>query len=276
MTDYLSVCVEAARAGGAVLLDWQHRFKAKEKGPKDLVTEADVAAQEVIRGILLKAFPDHDFLGEEEAADRKAQGLSPIPPRRSEFRWIVDPLDGTANYVHRLQNFAVSIGLERGTDLIAGCVLDPVSGECFTAAAGAGAHLNGRPIQTSGCGRLEEAMAVVSFSPNVPRGSIEITRFIELLHAAQAVRRLGSAALNLCYVAAGRLDSYWATSVAAWDVAAGILIVREAGGTVTNIRGGPLNIECPEMLASASQPLHAETLELLQRAEQIHHGVKTP
>jgi myo-inositol-1(or 4)-monophosphatase len=253
-------------------MDWRDRFQAREKGPKDLVTEADVSAQEAIRGILLKSFPDHDFLGEEEAADRKAQGFVPIPPRRSDFRWIVDPLDGTANYVHRLQTFAVSIGLEQGNELIAGCVFDPISDECYTAVRGGGALLNGRRIQTSGCRNLASAMVAVSFSPNVPRGSIEITRFIEVLHAAQAVRRLGSAALNLCYLAAGRLDSYWATSVSAWDVAAGVLILREAGGTVTDIHGTALDLERPEMLASASEPLHAETLEILRRAERIHAG----
>jgi myo-inositol-1(or 4)-monophosphatase len=272
MADFLSVCVEAARAGGAVLLDWRDRFAAREKGPKDLVTEADVAAQETIRGILLKAFPDHDFLGEEEAADRKAKGLAPIPPRKSDFRWIVDPLDGTANYVHRLQTFAVSIGLQQGSELVAGCVFDPISDEIYTAVRGGGAKLNGRPIRASNCQRLSAAMVAVSFSPNVPRGSIEITRFIEVLHAAQATRRLGSAALNLCYLAAGRLDSYWATSLAAWDIAAGVLILREAGGIVTDIRGTPLDMEKPEMLASASDALHAETLEVLRQAERIHAG----
>ncbi|MDX1947463.1 MAG: inositol monophosphatase family protein [Pirellulaceae bacterium] len=276
MPDFLEVCVEAAQAGGEVLLDWQHRFKPREKGPKDLVTEADVAAQEAIRGILLRAFPDHDFLAEEEAADRKSQGLAPIPPRRSEFRWIVDPLDGTANYVHKLQNFAVSIALEQGSELIAGCILDPISRECFTARRGGGALLNGQAIRASQCQSLDEAMVAVSFSANVPRGSIEITRFIEVLHAAQSVRRLGSAALNLCYVASGRLDAYWATSVAAWDVAAGILILREAGGIVTQVDGKPLDIEKPEMLASCGPAVHAQALAMLRRAEQVHRGKVEP
>src|SRR5687767_546157 len=111
MSDFLPTCVEAARAAGQVLLDWQSHFTVREKGRNDLVTEADVAAQEAIRSIVLKAFPDHDFLSEEEAADRKAQGL-PTPPRRSRFRWIVDPLDGTANYVHGMPAYAVSIALE--------------------------------------------------------------------------------------------------------------------------------------------------------------------
>jgi len=269
MSDFLPTCVEAARAAGKVLLDWQLRFTVREKGRNDLVTEADVAAQEVIRQIVLKTFPDHDFLSEEEAADRKVQNL-PTPPRRSRFRWIVDPLDGTANYVHRLPAYAVSIALEHGSDLVCGCVLDPTSGECYTAALGQGAALNGKPIRVSGCQTLEQAMVAVSFPPNVPRGSIEITRFVEVLHAAQSVRRLGSAALNLCYIGAGRLDSYWATSVSAWDVAAGVLVVREAGGMVTDIRGTPLEIDRPELVAAGSPELHAQVLQTLRHAAAEH------
>jgi myo-inositol-1(or 4)-monophosphatase len=269
MSDYLPVAVEAARAAGAVLIDWQSRFSVREKGINDLVTEADVAAQETVRQIVLKAFPDHDFLGEEEAAEWKARGL-PTPERRSPYRWIVDPLDGTANYVHHLPAYAVSIALEHDDQIVCGCVFDPSSNECFTAAHNAGAALNGRPIRASTCQNLASAMVAVSFPPNVPRGSIEITRFIEVLHAAQSVRRLGSAALNLCYIGVGRLDSYWATSVSAWDVAAGVLIVREAGGIVTDIRGTPLAIDRPEMLAASTPQLHAEVRTLLDRAQGLH------
>lgn len=269
MSEFLPVTIEAARAAGKVLLDWQSRFSVREKGTNDLVTEADVAAQETIRKIVLKAFPDHDFLGEEDAADRKAQGLPPAL-RRSPYRWIVDPLDGTANYVHGLPAYAVSIALEHGTQILCGCVFDPTSGECYTAQNGGGAALNGKAIRVSNCQTLSKAMVAVSFPPNVPRGSIEITRFVEVLHTAQSVRRLGSAALNLCYIGAGRLDSYWATSVSAWDVAAGVLIVREAGGIVTDIRGTPLAIDRPEMLAASSSGLHAEVRTMLDRAEVIH------
>ena len=269
MSEFLPVTIEAARAAGKVLLDWQSRFSVREKGTNDLVTEADIAAQESIRKIVLKAFPDHDFLGEEDAADRKAQGLPPAQ-RRSPYRWIVDPLDGTANYVNGLPAYAVSIALEHGDQIVCGCVFDPTSGECYTAQNGGGAALNGKAIRVSNCQTLSKAMVAVSFPPNVPRGSIEITRFVEVLHTAQSVRRLGSAALNLCYIGAGRLDSYWATSVSAWDVAAGVLIVREAGGIVTDIRGTPLAIDRPEMLAASSTGLHAEVRTMLDRAEVIH------
>jgi myo-inositol-1(or 4)-monophosphatase len=269
MSEFLPITIEAARAAGKVLIDWQSRFSVREKGTNDLVTEADVAAQETIRQFVLKAFPDHDFLGEEDAADRKAQGLPPAE-RRSPYRWIVDPLDGTANYVHGMPAYAVSIALEHGDQIVCGCVFDPTSGECYTAQIGGGAHLNGKSIRVSNCQTLEKAMVAVSFPPNVPRGSIEITRFVEVLHTAQSVRRLGSAALNLCYIGAGRLDSYWATSVSAWDVAAGVLIVREAGGIVTDVRGTPLAIDRPEMLAASSTALHAEVRALLDRVEAMH------
>jgi myo-inositol-1(or 4)-monophosphatase len=266
MPDPLTVCLEAAHRGGEVLLDWQTRFSHKEKAPKDLVTEADVASQNAIREIIRDAFPDHDFLAEEEAADRVAKGLPAIPPRRSEYRWIVDPLDGTANYVHRLQAFAVSIALQRGDEVVLGVVYDPISEECFTARRGEGAFLNGLPIQASGCNRIEQAMVAVSFSANVERGSVEIARFVETLHACQSVRRLGSAALNLGYLAAGRLDAYFATSVCAWDVAAGFLLVKEAGGQVTSLTGGPCDLERPEFLSTASPELHSQMLAILESA----------
>jgi myo-inositol-1(or 4)-monophosphatase len=270
MPDFLSVCLEAAHRGGAELLDWQSRFSPKEKGPKDLVTEADVASQTAIRHVLLGAFPDHDFLAEEEAAERLARGEAPIPPRRAEYRWIVDPLDGTANYVHRLQTYAVSIALQHRDQVILGVVYDPVSEECFIAKRGEGALLNGLPIKASGCVRLDQAMIAVSFSSNVERGSIEITRFVEALHSCRSVRRLGSAALNLAYLASGRLDAYWATSVQAWDVAAGILLVQEAGGVATSIDGSPLNLEIPQFLASACPQLHTQMLDILKTAERQH------
>src|SRR5690349_4471368 len=196
MPEPLEVCLEAARAGGRALLDWQNRFTRREKGRADFVTEADLASQEVIRQIVRKAFPDHDFLGEEDAADRRSKGLSPIPERRSEFRWIVDPLDGTTNYVHHLPGYAVSIGLQRQDELLLSVVFDPLSEECFVAERGKGATLNGSPLATSRCQVARDALVAVSFSPHVNRQSPEIQRFIEILLHCQSVRRMGSAALN--------------------------------------------------------------------------------
>jgi myo-inositol-1(or 4)-monophosphatase len=265
MPDFLEVCLSAANHAGQILLDWQDRFRPRAKAPKDLVTEADVAAQDAIQGILHKAFPDHDFLGEEEAADRQAQGLAPIPPRRSDYRWIVDPLDGTMNYVHRLPGFAVSIALQHQSDIILGVIFDPISQEQFVAVRGQGATLNGRPLQTSSCSKAADALVAISFSPHVTRDSPEISRFVEILLACQSLRRMGSAALNLAYVAAGRLDAYMATSVSIWDVAAGLLMVQEAGGSYAAIDGSPLNLERPEFIAAASQPLQNELVQIIAR-----------
>lgn len=265
MPDFLEVCRAAALAGGDALMSWRDRFSTREKAPRDLVTEADLASQRTIREVLLGAFPDHDFLGEE--VDPALRPAAKAGTNQAAYRWIVDPLDGTANYVHQLQAFAVSIALEFHGQVIAGTVYDPVSGELFHAAAGKGAYLNGKRLTTSGCLDPNQAMIAVSFPPQVERDSVEVRRFVEALVACQSVRRLGSAALNLAYLAAGRLDSYWATSVKIWDVAAGILLVREAGGVVTHIRGGDLDLETPEFLASASHPLHEQILRLLAAAE---------
>jgi myo-inositol-1(or 4)-monophosphatase len=252
---FLSVCLEAAERGGQALLDWQDRFTPREKGPKDLVSQADLAAQEAIRTCILKAFPDHDFLSEEEAADRKAKGLPAISERRSDYRWIVDPLDGTTNYIHHLPGYAVSIALQCGSQIELGVVFDPLAKECFVAERGKGAKLNGKPLQTSGCVDLNKALVAVSFSPHVSRDSPEIKRFVEILLASQSVRRMGSAALNLCYVAAGRLDGYLATSVSIWDVAAGLLMVDEAQGKTAGLNGSAIILDRPELLAAASPEL---------------------
>ena len=265
MNDFLAVAERAARAGGKVLLEWRDKFQWREKAPRDLVTEADIASQTVIREILLTAFPDHDFLGEEQIA-------APTPSGRpgAEFRWLVDPLDGTSNYVHKLQTFAVSIALERRGEVLAGVVYDPVVEECYTATRGGGACLNGKPIQTSGCGKIDEALVAVSFSSQLPRGSIEVSRFLEVLHSSQSVRRLGSAALNLAYLAAGRLDAYYATSVQSWDVAAGLLLVEEAGGLVSSLDGGTFQLHKPQFVAVSTRSLQREVFQLLARAEAAH------
>ncbi len=268
MDEFITICEQAARAGGAVLLDWQDRITAREKGPRDLVTEADVASQSEIQRILMAAFPDHAFLGEEDAAAEvtlvKTENSASTSSR---FRWIVDPLDGTTNYVHGLPAYSVSVALQRDGELLVGTVFDPILDECYSASAGRGAFLNGRPLRTSPCSTVSQALVAASFSANVPRGSIEVTRFIEVLHSCQALRRLGSAALNLCYLAAGRLDAYWATSVKIWDVAAGILLVREAGGVVSDITGKPLNLADPALVAAATPELHEELLSVLARAD---------
>jgi len=254
--DYIRVCEEAVRAGGAVVLDWVGRVEVRMKGPADLVTQADLASQEAVRRTVLGAFPDHCLLGEEDAPAQS-------PPRRAEYRWIVDPLDGTTNYVHRVPHYAVSLALERQGALLVGAVYDPNRDECFTAVAGQGARLNGRPIRTSATGTLAESLAVVGFPPGVRPDSPDLLVFQKAVHRCQSILRTGSSSLNLCYLAAGRFDAHWSFGTKVWDVAAGVLIVREAGGVVTAPDGGPFVLEDGHLLAAANPQLHGQVREVV-------------
>jgi myo-inositol-1(or 4)-monophosphatase len=252
MPDFLAVCEEAARAGGAVLQQWVERFTVHEKGPSDLVTDADFASQEAVRQILLKAFPDHDFLSEEQPA---APGSVASEPR---FRWILDPLDGTTNYVHRIPDYAVSLALERGGEVLAATVFNPVHDECYTAAKGRGAFLNGKRLHTSEVSTLENAVVAASFPPRIAADSPILADFMRIIVASQSVRRTGSSALNLAYIGAGRFDAFWARDTKVWDVAAGYLIVCEAGGVMTSLDGSPFRLDHPQFIAAANEPLHRE------------------
>lgn len=257
MNEFLKTCEQAARVGGQVLVDWIGRFQSREKGDRDLVTDADLASQKEIRQILLAKYPDHAFLGEEG---------EPIGDARSEYRWLVDPLDGTTNYVHQIPHYCVSIALAHRQAWICGTVFDPISGECFTAAASEGAYLNGNRLRVSRTDQIGNSVVAVSFPPHVEPASREIGEFERVILACQTIRRTGSAALNLCYVAAGRFDAYWIGATQPWDVAAGVLMIREAGGIVTAPDGGPLNPDRPRLVAAATKPLHEELLRLLRGA----------
>ncbi|MEX2120388.1 MAG: inositol monophosphatase family protein [Pirellulales bacterium] len=254
IADFQRVCEETAIEAGRLLLDWRGRFNVREKGPSDLVTEADLASQELIRGRLLDAFPGHGFLAEENLS---------IASRDQGFRWIVDPLDGTTNYVHGLSNYAVSIALEQSGRLVVGTVYDPAAEECFSAAVGMGAYVNRQPIHASATQQLSEALVATSFSAEVHREDRQIADFIEVLLRCRATRRMGSSALNLCYLAAGRFDAYWATTTQAWDIAAGALLVREAGGVITSLDGGALDLDRPEFVAAGTALLHGQLLALV-------------
>ncbi len=205
---FLSAAKAAARSAGRVLVEMLETAAVREKSPKDLVTDADVAAQKIIHSSLMQRFPTHRFLGEESDDAYAKVDLDRLAS--DEWCWVVDPIDGTANYVHRLPNFAVSIGLVRGGESEVGVVYDPMADEMFSAIRHRGAWLNDKPIKTSSCTTMDQALIAASFPPNIQRGSIEVEQFLEVLVAAQSVRRLGSAALNLCYVGCGRLDGYWA------------------------------------------------------------------
>lgn len=257
---WLTSAEAAARQAGQILIDLKGRVRAREKAPADLVTEADFAAQQAIEERLRADFPDFYFIGEES----EAPSLAPPAMHAEAYCWIVDPLDGTTNFVHGLDNYCVSIALRQGADIILGVIYDPNRDQLFHGLRGQGAFVNGERLQVSRTEQLSQALVASSFAARVPPESPEVRRFVQVLHRARAVRRLGSAALNLCYVAAGQLDAYWATSVQLWDVAAGLLLVDESGGTLSDITGEPLDLDAPQFLVAATRPLHDEMLRTLR------------
>ncbi len=323
LAECLEVAIAASRAAGKKIVDMLYSAEVYEKSSKDLVTDADIAAQAIIFEVILARFPHHQFVGEEGGAPTgpmkpepmkpepmalatgfdvatvcqiapEASGYgsgkmplsSPQPPTGIEsaekspeivssivppdcWCWVVDPIDGTANYVHRFPNFAVSIALVRDGISYAGVVYDPMADELFSAVIGEGARLNDQPIHCSSCEQIDRALIAASFPPNVQRGCVEIEQFIEVLVEAQSLRRLGSAALNLCYVACGRLDGYWAGKVRSWDVAAGILIAEEAGCKLTRMNGSPFVLDLGDLTVASSAPLHAELLGCLNRVTNL-------
>ena len=255
---YFRAACEAARVGGDVLRSYRGKFTTSEKSPKDLVTDADLASQKAIREFIFAKFPKHAFLGEESTPDERQKALASDRPL-----WVVDPLDGTANYVHNLQNYAVSVALVSGADVVVGAVFDPTSNSMFSASIDGPATLNNRVIRCSQCTQLDQAMVACSFPAGVKRTDPEVGQFVVVLERCQSIRRLGSAALNLCYVAAGSLDAYWVQTIQPWDVAAGYLIAQRAGAKLSNTSGGAFELWKPNILASSSEALHQSLLDCL-------------
>lgn len=235
----LDAATEAARRGAEVLEGWRGRFTAREKGRADLVSEADLASQEAVKASLLGRFPDHQFLGEEEAVGKPIEATRPAPG--SPPTWVVDPLDGTANYVHDVPAYCVSIGLWAHGKPVVGVILDPRLNELFAAAAGLGATLNGRPMRVSTIASVRDGMIGTGFPANYDKQLRNLEVWRKVSAEAQSLRRNGSSALSLAYVAAGRFDGYWAFDNWAWDVCAGAVLVAEAGGRVTGAAGGPFD-----------------------------------
>jgi myo-inositol-1(or 4)-monophosphatase len=243
MAEFLDVAISAARAGGQVLRDLlpAERDIATKGTGIELVTDADRKAEEAIVACIRSQFPEDAILSEERGEE----------PGRSPYRWIIDPLDGTTNYAHRLPIFCVSVAVETGGQVLAGAVYDPTRDELFAARRGRGATLNGRRLIVSAEGNLEAALLVTGFGYDLrtnPRNNLR--QFADLSRRARGVRRLGSAALDLCYVAAGRLDGYWELTIKVWDVAAGALLVEEAGGRMSRVNGAPYEIFCGEVVAT--------------------------
>jgi myo-inositol-1(or 4)-monophosphatase len=256
---YLEAAVQAAHLGAEVLEQWRTRFQVREKGRYDLVTEADIGSQQAIQAYLKKCFPDHVFVGEEAPVEQRQKPGADAPPT-----WIVDPLDGTTNYVHDVPMYCVSIGLQIRGELVVGVVFDPRQGEMFSAAQGAGAYLNGDRIHVSPAKTLDEALLATGFPPDAQRMERALQWWRQFSFNTQALRRTGSTALNLAYLAVGRFDGYWAFDNHAWDVAGGVVLVREAGGLVTRTDGSEFDAFAPDCLA-ANPSLHAVMLDMLRK-----------
>jgi myo-inositol-1(or 4)-monophosphatase len=250
----LETALDAARLGGAVLM--QHiggPLEIREKGRRaDLVTMADAASERAVIERLRADFPRASFLAEESGLEQQA----------AEERWIVDPLDGTTNYAHGYPIFCVSIAFERAGEIVAGVIYAPAMNECFVAERGSGATLNDRPLRISTIEALADSLVCTGFQP--ARYERNMRYFDAASQMTQGVRRDGSAALNLAYVAAGRFDLFWEFDLHQWDTAAGTLVVTEAGGTVTTIENEPWTIESESVLASNGL-VHAEASALFTR-----------
>jgi myo-inositol-1(or 4)-monophosphatase len=254
--DLLALAIQAVRESGRIQKEWLHKDKRIElKGEINLVTEVDKRCEQRIIEIIKKAFPEHNILTEE----------TPMPELPSPYRWIVDPLDGTTNYAHGYPCFCTSLALELEKEIVLGAIYDPLLDELFTAQKGKGAFLNNEQIAVSLTDRLTNALICTGF-PYDLRESREnnLDHFNNFIMEARAVRRDGSAALDLCYVAAGRFDGFWELKLYAWDVAAGKLIIEEAGGRVTDFHGGPADIYGQQILASNGR-IHKEMIRVLQR-----------
>jgi myo-inositol-1(or 4)-monophosphatase len=258
---YLATAVEAALAAGRLHLQYfRQDVTVHKKGRIDLVTAADVAVERAFRQLIAERFPHHDVLGEELSAG--------VASSAARYRWIIDPLDGTTNFAHGLQFFCVSIALEVDGRVALGVVYDPNTEELFTAERGEGARLNGRRLQVSPTTTLVDALLCTGFPYSVgeDRGR-HVRGFALFLEQAQAVRRLGSAALDLCYVAAGRFDGYWEEKIHPWDIAAGGLIVEEAGGRVSAVDGRAFDPFAGEVVSSNGH-LHELMLATLAEARR--------
>ena len=245
VSTFLATAVDIVRRAGDIQLERRESgFRITKKGTIDLVTEVDVECERMCRDVIAERFPEHDVLAEEFGT-----GGSSRPASR--WRWVFDPLDGTTNYAHGLPIFCASLGLEVDGRTEVGAVFDPTRQELFTAERGHGAHLNGQPLAVSATPKLLDALLVTGFPYDVhERAGDLVELFGAFLAQARAIRRLGSAALDLCYVAAGRFDAFWEQHLKPWDVAAGALIVEEAGGRMTGMDGSPFNPANAHLIAS--------------------------
>ena len=257
---YLETAVEIAREAGGLLANFfERRVPFELKGDFDLVTEADRASEKLVVERLRSHFPSHGIVAEEGGGHESA----------SEFRWYVDPLDGTTNFAHGFPMFNVTLGLERGNEIVAGVVYDPIRGEMFTAELGSGAWLNNRRIRVSKAERLADSLASTGFPSRKRHQSVNIHFYHQMAMASHGVRRTGSAAIDLAYAACGRLDTFWEFGLNPWDMAAGVLLVSEAGGRVSDMKGAAHNVRSSKHILADNGLIHDEVLGLF---DEIFRG----
>lgn len=253
MSKELDVAIEAAKAAGEVLRNgFGRQHQIEYKGEADLVTETDEEAERKVMEVLWEILPDHGILTEESG---QTEG-------QSDARWIIDPLDGTTNYVHGVPFFCTSVALERAGEVVVGVVHEPLANETYAAERGDGVTFNGNPARVSGTDGLRQALLGTSFADRPEKLEAGLDLFGKFAGLLRGVRRLGSGALDLCYVAAGRLDGCYEQGFSAWDVAAGVLIVEEAGGEVTDQRGSRLDLEESKGLVASNGLLHPDLIRV--------------
>ena len=258
-TEFVSAAEAIAREAGELLMSYfARRVKVEYKGEVDVVTEADRASEALILDRLQARFPRHDVLGEE--GTRRETG--------SDYKWYVDPLDGTTNFAHGFPVFCVSMGLEEKHELVAGVVYDPTRGEMFSAEKGSGAYLNQRRLQVSQTSRLAESLVATGFPSHKRHKNPNILFYHQITLQTHGVRRAGSAALDLASVASGRFEGFWEFNLNSWDLAAGVLLVEEAGGQVTGFQGQPFRLPDRDVVATNGL-IHAD---LLRQFKEIFEG----
>jgi myo-inositol-1(or 4)-monophosphatase len=263
----LEAAIDIAREAGALLAGYfERRIGFELKGEFDLVTEADRASEKLVVERLRTYFPAHNVVAEEGGGHESS----------SEYRWFIDPLDGTTNFAHGFPMFNVTLSLERAGEVIAGVVYDPIAKEMFTAERGAGAYLNNHRIHVSKTRRLSDSLASTGFPSRKRHHNVNIHFYYQLAMASHGVRRTGSAAIDLAYVAAGRLDFFWEFGLKPWDMGAGVLLVREAGGRTSDMKGGPHCITSSEHLLADNGLFHDEIVAIFGEIFQGRFRIEMP
>ncbi|MGE0100720.1 MAG: inositol monophosphatase family protein [Blastocatellales bacterium] len=257
-TQILDTAIEAAREAGDILRRYAAEgFEISNKGRINLVTEADLASEQFIKEMISARFPSHRILAEES-------GISPHHDESAEYLWIIDPLDGTTNFSHGFPCYAVSIGVEHKGEPVVGVIYDPSRDELFAAERGSGATVNGKPIRVSEVDHLEKSLLVSGFPYDVREKMADyLPAWKRFLECAQGVRRFGAAAIDMAYVACGRLDGFWEKGLNPWDTAAGWVIIEEAGGRVTKLDGSPFDNFIPSLLCTNGR-IHQAMLDELR------------